>query len=82
MNASLLDLRRNTGKITAAIEQRQEITLSKRGKRIAKIVPYDQSESDGSQSVVEHPAVGMWSDHAQTTDVPGAVRKLRRGRFQ
>ena len=81
MNASLLDLRRQTGKITAAIEQRQEITLSKRGKRIAKIVPYDQPQSDGSQSVAEHPAVGMWSDHDQTADVAATVRKLRRGRF-
>lgn len=81
MNASLLDLRRKTGKITAAIEQRQEITLSKRGKRIAKIVPYDQPDSDGAQSVAEHPAVGMWSDHAQTADVPTTVRNLRRGRL-
>lgn len=80
-DASLLDLCRKTGKITAAIEQRQEITLSKRGKRIAKIVPYDQPESDGSQSVAEHPAVGMSSDLNQTADVAGTVRKLRRGRF-
>jgi prevent-host-death family protein len=81
MNASLLDLRRKTGKITAAIEQRQEIILSKRGKRIAKIVPYDQPESNDAQSVAEHPAVGMWSDHAPIADVADAVRKLRRGRF-
>lgn len=81
MNASLLDLRRKTGKITAAIEQRQEIILSKRGKCIAKIVPYDQPDSEGVPSVAEHPAVGMWSDHDQTEDVTAIVRKLRRGRF-
>lgn len=82
MKASLVDLRRQTGKITAAIEQRREITLSKRGKRIAKIVPYDQTDDDNTQSVAEHPAVGMWRNQDDgTDDVPQQVRKLRQGRF-
>ncbi|MDB4385048.1 hypothetical protein N9023_05010 [Opitutaceae bacterium] len=51
---------------------------SKSGNRIAKIVPYDQPESEGAQSVAEHPAVGMWSNHDQIAHVAGTVRKLRR----
>jgi antitoxin (DNA-binding transcriptional repressor) of toxin-antitoxin stability system len=81
MNASLVDLRRKTRKITEAIEQRQEVTLSKRGKRIATIVPYQQPISEKFGAVAEHPAVGMWADHDDTKDVATTVRKLRRGRF-
>ena len=81
VNASLVDLRRKTREISEAIEQRQEITLSKHGKRIATIVPYQQPASDGSAVVAEHPAVGMWADHGEAEDVAETVRKLRRGRF-
>ena len=81
MNASLVDLRRKTRKITEAIEQRQEVTLSKRGKRIATIVPYQQPTSDKFEAVAEHPAVGMWADHGEIKEVAEVVRKLRRGRF-
>ena len=81
MKASLLDLRRRTGKIVAAIEQQEEVTLSKRGRRIAKIVPYAQSApTDGA--VAEHAAFGMWAPAVKTNDVPTQVRKMREGRFR
>jgi antitoxin (DNA-binding transcriptional repressor) of toxin-antitoxin stability system len=81
MNASLVDLRRKTRKITEAIEQRQEVTLSKRGKRIATIVPYPQLTDDKPGAVAGHSAVGMWADHEDTSDVAATIRKLRQSRF-
>ena len=81
MNASLVDLRRKTRKITDAIEQRQEVILSRRGKRIATIVPYQQPTDERIEALTEHPAVGMWADLGDADDVAVTVRKLRRGRF-
>jgi antitoxin (DNA-binding transcriptional repressor) of toxin-antitoxin stability system len=60
-----------------AIEKRQEVTLTKRGKAIARIVPLC---TDAAKSVHSQAAFGMWSDvSAQSVDQQ--VRKLREGRF-
>lgn len=76
MNASLLTLRRSPAKILHAIEARQEVTLTRRGKPIARIVPF----GDASLSTVrEQPAFGMWQDQSGEP-VAEQVRKLRKGR--
>ncbi len=77
MKASLLALRRSPAEVLAAIEKRQEVTLTKRGKAIARIVPLS---SHAAKSVHSQTAFGMWSD-ASAQSVDQQVRKLREGRF-
>jgi prevent-host-death family protein len=78
MEASVIDLRRNTGKILKALKQRERITLSRRGKPVGHIVPIDEDSQD--VDMLLHPAFGMWKD-AVETPVPETVREMRKGRF-
>jgi len=77
MKSTLLSLRRSPGKILRAIEQRQEVTLTKRGQPLARIVPLQDGEG---RKVSSQPAFGMWQDVGDTS-VDAQVRELRKGRF-
>jgi prevent-host-death family protein len=79
MKATLLDLRRNPGKILEAIERNETVTLSKRGREIAIIVPKNQAKA--AVSIKDSPAFGMWKDRTDMRDPSAYVRKLRKGRF-
>ena len=76
MKAAALDLRRHTRDILRAIERGETITILFRGKEKALISPLPR----GQRSVREHPAFGMWRDRADTRDVAGFVRHLRKAR--
>lgn len=77
MKSSLLTLRRSPSKILNAIEKRQEVTLTKRGKPLARIVPL---HSGVEREVRSQPAFGMWAD-GSVQSVDEQVRDLREGRF-
>ncbi|HIJ66243.1 MAG TPA: type II toxin-antitoxin system prevent-host-death family antitoxin [Candidatus Hydrogenedentes bacterium] len=79
MKATFLDLRRNPRKILEAIERNETITLSKRGREIAYIVP--KKKAKGAVSLKDSPAFGMWKDRADMADPAGYVRRMRKGRF-
>jgi prevent-host-death family protein len=79
MKATLLDLRRNPRKILEAIERNETVTLSKRGREIAIIVPKNQAKA--AVSIKDSPAFGMWKDRTDMRDPSAYVRKLRKGRF-
>lgn len=76
MESSLLTLRRSPAKILNAIEAGQEVTLTRRGKPIARIVPYSEGTA---HALREQPAFGMWADE-QAPSVAEQVRELRKGR--
>lgn len=76
MRSTLLSLRRSPSKILQAIERRQEVTLTKRGKALARIVPL---QDDEGKKVSSQAAFGMWRDRDETS-VDTQVRELRRGR--
>jgi antitoxin (DNA-binding transcriptional repressor) of toxin-antitoxin stability system len=76
MKSTLLSLRRSPGKILQAIERRQEVTLTKRGKALARIVPL---QDDACKKVSGQPAFGMWRDLDETS-VDTQVREFRKGR--
>lgn len=78
MDISFLDLRKTPGRLLEALARRERITLSRRGKAIARILPLENGQGC---SAADHPAFGMWADHAAMEDVAGHVRKLRQGRF-
>lgn len=79
MRATLLDLRRNPGKIVDAIERNETVTLSKRGKEIAYIIPKHSAKVP--ISVASCPAIGMWKDREDMKDPVEYVRQIREGRF-
>ena len=80
MRATVLDLRRNPRKILDAIERNESVTLSKRGREIACIVP--KREAKGALSLKDSPAFGIWKDRSDMADPAKYVRKIRKGRFR
>jgi antitoxin (DNA-binding transcriptional repressor) of toxin-antitoxin stability system len=78
MKATVLDMRRNPKKILDAIARNETVTLSHRGKPLARIEPIEGAERC---SAAEHPAFGMWADRADMDDPSAYVRELRKGRF-
>lgn len=76
MKSTLLSLRRSPSKILQAIERRQEVTLTKRGKPVARVVPL---QDDEGKRVSSQPAFGMWRDMGGAS-VDAQVRELRKGR--
>jgi prevent-host-death family protein len=78
MKATVLDMRRNPKKILDAIARNETVTLSHRGKPLARIEPIEDSRRC---SAADHPAFGMWADRTDMLDPSAQVRELRRGRF-
>lgn len=79
MKATLLDLRRNPGKIVEAIERNETVTLSKRGREIALIIP--KGKEARRVSIKQDPAFGLWKDRADLGDPAAFVRDMRKSRF-
>jgi prevent-host-death family protein len=77
MNASMIDLRRRPKRILEAVENRETVILSRRGKPIAQIAPLEDRPSG---KVQDHPAFGLWEDRYEIL-VDAHVRNLRKGRF-
>lgn len=76
MEVSTKELRIQPGKIIDQVNVGQEITVTYRGKPLARIVPYDSSPSDPSDETI----FGMWKDRAASKTVEEEVRDLRKGR--
>jgi prevent-host-death family protein len=79
MKATFLDLRRRPGRILEAIERQEEVTLSRRGREVALIVP--KGEDKRPFDVMETAAFGLWKDRRDMKDPSAYIRKMRKGRF-
>ncbi len=77
MKASVMDLRYRTKEVLRALEGREEITLTHRGKAKGKIVPADGIHP-ASPKITDHEAIGMWADHQEP--VPALVARIRKPR--
>ena len=78
MKATVLDMRRNPGKILDAIARNKTVTLSHREKPVARIEPIESQERSRA---ADHPAFGTWADREDMTDPSVYVRRLRKGRL-
>lgn len=76
MEVSTKELRIQPGKIIEQVSTGQEITITYRGKPLARIVPIKPSAAPDDDTSI----FGMWSDHAGVQAVEEQVRNLRRGR--
>jgi len=79
MKMTFLELRRDPAKLMEALERNEEVTLSRRGREVARVIPSGQPAA--SADVKSHPAFGMWADRPETADPAAYVRTLRKGRF-
>ena len=78
MKATVLDMRRNPKKILDAIAHNETVTLTNRGKKVARIVPI---RSKGKVRASDHEAFGMWADRPEMSDPSVWVRERRKVRF-
>lgn len=76
MQATLKQLRRNTGAVFRAIRRGQRVLVTYRGKPVAQMTPLD----DGKK-VENTDLFGIWKDNGKVQSVEGYIEKIRRGRF-
>lgn len=79
MKATILDLRRNTRKILDAIERNESVSLTRRGREIALIVPNQRGKKHSP--IRQTSAFGMWKDRSEMKNPAVFVRRMRQGRF-
>ncbi len=77
MKATVLDMRRNPKKILDAIERNETVTLTNRGKSVARIEPIRNAERP---RVEDLDIFGMWADREEMSDPVAYVRSCRNGR--
>ena len=77
MEASVLDLRKKMRDVMSAIDRRERVTLTHRGRRRAVIVPFGEAKPG---KVADLPAFGMWADRADMTDPIACVDEIRKPR--
>lgn len=74
MEATTRDLRLNTKEVLSATRRGEDVIITYRGKRTARLVPIDEEPAKG-----RNPGFGMWADH-QELSVDEQVRRFRQGR--
>ncbi|MFA5878703.1 MAG: type II toxin-antitoxin system prevent-host-death family antitoxin [Candidatus Margulisiibacteriota bacterium] len=78
MEISAKELRIHPGKIIEQVKHGFDIILTFRGKRLAKIVPFDQEQILPEQNTDE--IFGLWENHELNVTVDAQVRRIRKGR--
>ena len=79
MEASVLDLRKKMRNVMSAIDRRERVTLTYRGKRRAVIVPITESRKK-PVLVADLTAFGMWAGRDDMADPITYVENLRKPR--
>lgn len=78
MKVTTKELRIQPGKIIDQVVNGQEITVTFRGKALARIVPIMKQSK--SQEADEISIFGMWKTHSNDKTVEETVRDIRKGR--
>ena len=76
MEVTTKELRIQPSKIIEQVSVGQEITVTYRGKPLAKIIPFQSLVSNEDESTI----FGMWENHSNNQSVEDEVRNLRKGR--
>lgn len=77
MEATTKDLRLHTKSLMAATSRGEEVVISYRGKRRAKLVPLDDTSSERASV---NPLFGLWAGEEGQPSVEEQVRQLRQPR--
>ena len=75
MQATAKELRFNVKELLDTVTRGEEVIITYRGKRRAKLIPFED-ELDGEDELF-----GIWADHAISEDVNAYIRTLRKGRY-
>ncbi len=75
MEVTTKELRIQPGKILDQVSIGQEVTITYRGKPLARIVPFTNEEDAEGASML-----GLWKDHENDLSVEATVREARKGR--
>jgi len=78
MEVSTKELRIQPGKIIDQVVNGQEVTVTFRGKALAKIIPLKKRIHSPEND--ETSIFGLWKDHDQIDNIENYVRDLRKGR--
>ncbi len=76
MEVTTKELRIQPGKIIDQVSVGQEITITYRGKPLAKIVPFKSTVINNDDTTI----FGMWKNNNDSQTVEEQVRNLRKGR--
>ena len=76
MEVTTKELRIQPGKIIEQVNTGQEITVTYRGKPLAKLVPLKESFATEEDISI----FGMWKNHENNKSVDEQVREMRKGR--
>lgn len=77
MKVTTKELRIQPGRIIDHVAKGQEVTITYRGKALAKIVPLHK---DSTLPQHQESIFGLWKDHPSNKSVEEQVRDLRKGR--
>jgi len=78
MEVSTKELRIQPGKIIDQVVNGEEITVTFRGKALAKIIPFKSRIKSIENDEIS--IFGLWKDHDQNESVDEYVRDIRKGR--
>jgi prevent-host-death family protein len=78
MRITTKELRIQPGRILDQVANGQEITITFRGKALARIVPIKNKSKTSEREDVS--IFGLWRDHAETENIEEYVRDFRKGR--
>jgi len=78
MEVSTKELRIQPGKIIDQVVNGEEVTVTFRGKALARIVPFVKRQNDATSE--EDSIFGMWEDKNQEGSVDDMLRTMRKGR--
>lgn len=80
MKISTKELRTQPGRIISQVHNGQEITVTYRGKALAKIIPLHDKRTLKEEFDSDNELFGIWKDDKEKEDVNEYVRTLRKGR--
>lgn len=78
MEATTKDMRLHSRELLAAVDRGEEIVITYRGCKRARLVPFTVHEEGRREAVAPNPLFGLWSD--QTGSVADHVRRMRQPR--
>ena len=79
MKATAKDLRFHSKELLDAVSRGEKVTITFRGKPLAKLVPVDSKDK---KEIQENSLFGIWKDNKMVRNVQKYVRDLREERFK
>lgn len=78
MQITTKELRIQPGKIIDQVANGEEITVTFRGKALARIIPIHNKSTNNKNNDIT--MFGIWKDHKEYENVDDYVRNIRKGR--